>query len=117
MDVDLALLNPHDPAARFSAMQWLRESDPIHPVGPADGPIYLARYAAVAEALPQVDVFAGAVGAADVSPEPQALNGVPEPRRRFDSTDPTRRIISPSALGLTSVPEPPSSLPLRLTRA
>lgn len=80
MDVDLDLLNPHDPVARFAAMQWLRENDPIHPVGPADGPIYLARYAAVAEALPQVDVFAGAVGAADVSPELQALNGVPEPR-------------------------------------
>ena len=80
MDVDLDLLNPKDPARRFAAMAWLRENDPVHPVGSVDGPTYLARYAAVAEALPQVNVFSGGVGAADVSRDLQALNGVAEPR-------------------------------------
>ena len=80
MNVDRDLLSPEDPARRFAAMAWLRKNDPIHRVGGPDGPIYLASYAAVAEALPQVDVFSGGVGAADVAPDLQALNGVAEPR-------------------------------------
>lgn len=80
MDVDGDLLNPDDPSRRFAAMAWLREHDPVHRMGRAEGPVYLARHAAVAEALPQIEVFSGGVGAADVHPDLQALNGVAEPR-------------------------------------
>jgi len=80
VNVDADLLNPTDPSARFAAMAWLREHDPVHRLGGGDGPIYLASREAVAEALPQVDRFGGAVGAADVHPDLQSLNGVAEPR-------------------------------------
>ena len=80
MSVDADLLNVTDPAARFAAMAWLREHDPIHRIGGEGGPLYLASRAAVAEALPRIDCFGGGVGAADVHPDLQALNGVAEPR-------------------------------------
>ena len=80
MDIDADLLHPADPARRFSAMGWLRENEPIHRVGGTGGPLYLASRAAAADALPRIDCFGGGVGAADVHPDLQALNGVAEPR-------------------------------------
>ena len=80
MDVDAALLDPDDPSRRFEAMAWLRAHDPVHRIGGDGGPVYLASHAAVAEALPRIDCFGGGVGAADVHPDLQSLNGVPEPR-------------------------------------
>lgn len=82
-DVDADLLHPTDPARRFAAMARLRREDPVHRLPGGDGrpgPIYLASREAVAEALPRIDCFGGAVGAADVPPDLQAMNGVPEPR-------------------------------------
>lgn len=80
MDIDADLLNPDDPNRRFSAMAWLRKHDPMHRIGGADGPLYIACHRDVALALPQVEIFSGGVGAADVHPDLQALNGVGEPR-------------------------------------
>ena len=80
MDLDAELLNATDPERRFSAMSELRRSDPVHRIGGEGGPLYLASRAVVAEALPRIDCFEGAVGAADVHPDLQSLNGVPEPR-------------------------------------
>lgn len=80
MPLDSDLLHPTDPARRFAAMAELRRRDPVHRIGGAGGPLYLASRAAVAEVLPQIDRFGGGVGAADVHPDLQALNGVAEPR-------------------------------------
>ena len=57
------LMNPEDPARRFAAMAKLRAEAPIHALGGAEGPWYLARRDAVTEALPQVLHFGGGVGA------------------------------------------------------
>ncbi len=78
--LDADLLHPTDPARRFAAMAVLRREDPVHRIGGVGGPVYLASRAAVAEALPRIDLFSGGVGAADVPADLQALNGVPEPR-------------------------------------
>ena len=59
MNVDADLLNPTDPSARFAAMAWLREHDPIHRLGGGDGPIYLASREAVAEAGIDAENFGG----------------------------------------------------------
>lgn len=80
MDVDADLLHPTEPDRRFAAMRWLRANEPVHRLGDESGPLYLASRAAVADALPQIDHFGGGVGAADVHPDLQALNGVAEPR-------------------------------------
>ncbi len=80
MDLDADLLNVTDPGRRFDAMAELRRNDPVHRMDGTDGPLYLASRAAVADALPNIDCFGGAVGAADVHPDLQSLNGVSEPR-------------------------------------
>ena len=80
MDLDVDLLHPTDPARRFAAMAVLRRDDPVHRVGGAGGPLYLASRAAVAGVLPRTDCFGGGVRAADVHPDIQALNGIAEPR-------------------------------------
>ena len=80
MDVDADLMDASDPAARFAAMAWLREHDPVHRLDGDGGPLYLASRAAVAHVLPRIDCFGGGVGAADVHPDLKALNGIPEPR-------------------------------------
>ena len=74
------LMNSEDPARRFTAMAKLRADAPIHPLGGDQGPWYLARRDAVAEALPQVLNFGGGVGAGDVPVDDQAMNGILEPR-------------------------------------
>jgi len=79
MSLDEDLLDRFEPQRRFAAMRRLRETDPVHRLGGA-GPLYLASREAVADALPQIDCFGGGVGAADVHPDLQALNGVAEPR-------------------------------------
>ena len=80
MDVDANLLHPTDPSRRFEAMAELRRNDPVHRIGGPGGPLYLASRAAVVDALPRIDCFGGGVGAADVHPDLQAINGIPEPR-------------------------------------
>jgi cytochrome P450 len=80
MDLDADLLHTTDPARRFAAMAELRRNDPVHRIGGPGGPVYLASRAAVAEALPRIDCFGGGVGAADVQPDLQAINGITEPR-------------------------------------
>ncbi len=79
MDLDRDLLSL-DPATRFAAMRQLRANSPVHRLGGDGGPWYIARRAGVCQALPRIEHFGGGVGAADVDPEHQALNGVPEPR-------------------------------------
>lgn len=68
-----------DPARRFDAMRALRQHAPVHRLAPG-GPIYLSRRSGVARALPRIEHFGGGVGAADVAPDHQALNGMAEPR-------------------------------------
>lgn len=79
-DIERDLMNPRDPSRRFAAMARLRAEAPIHQLGGAETPWYLARRDAVAEALPQVLHFGGGVGAGDVPVDDQTLNGMPEPR-------------------------------------
>ena len=79
MSLDEDLLHLTDPRRRFAAMAELRRSDPVHRMGEG-GPLYLASRAAVADALPRIDCFGGAVGAADVPPDLQSMNGIAEPR-------------------------------------
>ncbi|MEE8164808.1 MAG: hypothetical protein V3T64_04500, partial [Myxococcota bacterium] len=79
MDLDRDLLSL-DPAMRFAAMRQLRANSPVHRLGGDAGPWYIARRAGVCQALPRIEHFGGGVGAADVDPDHQALNGVPEPR-------------------------------------
>jgi len=79
MGLDEDLLHRDEPHRRFAAMRQLRQRDPVHRLG-SEGPLYLASREAVADALPQIECFGGGVGAADVHPDLQALNGVAEPR-------------------------------------
>jgi len=80
MDLASDLLDPTDPARRFAAMRELRRNQPVYRIGGSDGPLYLASRAAVVDALPKIDCFGGGVGAADVHPDFQAINGIAEPR-------------------------------------
>lgn len=79
-NIESGLMNPGDPARRFETMAKLRSEAPIHQLGGAEGPWYLARRSAVSEALPQVLHFGGGVGAGDVPVDDQAMNGMLEPR-------------------------------------
>ncbi|MCH2173366.1 cytochrome P450 [Myxococcota bacterium] len=80
MDFDQDLLDKHSPETRFAAMAALRRQQPIRQILGDAGPYYLSNRAAVSRALPAIDHFGGAVGAADVPEEEQAFNGLLEPR-------------------------------------
>ena len=79
-DPTAALLHPTSPETRFAAMAELRRTRPIARIMGPDGPFYLASRSAVTRALPAIDRFGGAVGAADVPEDEQAFNGLLEPR-------------------------------------
>ena len=80
MNFDQDLLDKHSPETRFAAMAALRRDQPIRQILGEAGPYYLSNRAAVSQALPEIDHFGGAVGAADVPEEEQAFNGLLEPR-------------------------------------
>ena len=61
-------------------MRHLRANEPVRRLGGDHGPWYIARRLGVCQALPSIDHFGGGVGAADVAPDHQAINGIPEPR-------------------------------------
>ena len=80
-DLDRDLLDQNEPARRFGAMAELRAHEPIHQIGGAGGPWYLARRSAVEQVLPEVLVFGGGMGSGDdTHVDDQAMNGILEPR-------------------------------------
>ncbi|MCE2391028.1 MAG: hypothetical protein J4G09_06020, partial [Proteobacteria bacterium] len=79
-DLTADLLHRTSPETRFAAMAELRRTRPIARILGENGAYYLASRSAVTRALPEIDHFGGAVGAADVPEDEQAFNGLLEPR-------------------------------------